>query len=494
MASADVGTGGSTAVIDRRKWLVLGIVAIGQLMVVLDATIVNVALPKVQASLGFRNRSDLAWVLNAYALTFGGFLLAGGRAADRFGRRRIFLVGIAVLGAASVVGGSANSPGVLVAARAVQGLGGALMSPAALSLLTVNFAEGEERNRALGIWAAVAGAGGALGLVLGGVLTDGLSWRWVLYINAPIALLVIAATPRVVKESKDENAAGLNALSAVTVTAALGALVYALVRANDAGWASGQTLGLLLASAALFGVFVAMQARSRNPMLPLRIFRNGTLAGADLGMLIMSAAIVGLLFFLTLYLQEVHGFSAMRTGFSFLPISAAVGTMAQVAPKLMERFGLRAVSVAGMLLGAVGMFLLVRISPGGSYAAEVVPALIVFGAGLGLSFVSLTAAGVAGIPAEDSGVASALVNAAQQVGSALGLAILAAVASARLGALHPAPNDPGAVASATTSSWAWGFGVWAGVILVGAACAAALIRPFPQEKAVAEPVQVPVSA
>lgn len=450
-----------------RNRLMLGIIAVGQLMVVLDATIVNVALPRVQVDLGFKDQSDLQWVLNAYALTFGGFLLLGGRVADRFGRRRVFLIGIILLGVASVVGGSAGTPGMLVGARAVQGIGGALMSPAALSLLMVNFTEGEERNRALGVWAAVAGAGGAIGLVLGGILTDGLSWRWVLYINGPIAMIVILLTPKVIKESRNEVANGVDAFGALTVTAALTALVYALVRANDVGWGSGQTIALLVLAVVLAALFLVLESRGRDPMLPLRLFRSGGIVGANVGTLLMSGAIVGILFFIALYLQQIHHFSPLKTGFSFLPLSVAVGTMAQLAPRLMVRFGPRAVSTVGMLLGAIGILLFVRISPSGSYGTEVVPALLVFGAGLGLCFVSLTAAAITGIRGEDAGIASALVNAAQQIGAVMGLAILSAVANARLDALHPASRDPGAVTAATTSSWAWAFAVWAAVVLAG---------------------------
>ncbi|SNQ50076.1 Drug resistance transporter, EmrB/QacA subfamily [Frankia canadensis] len=482
-----------------RKWIVLGIVSIGQLMVVLDVTIMNVALPSIQKALGFASGNDLQWVLNAYALTFGGLLLLGGRVADRFGRRLVFLVGLAILGVASVAGGFAESPGLLIAARAVQGIGGALMSPAALSLLTVTFPEGEERNRALGIWATVAGAGGALGLVLGGVLTDTLSWRWVLLINAPVAVVVILVTPIFVTESRDESAQSLDAAGAATVTLGLSALVYALVRANTVGWLTFEIIGLLVAAAALLGLFVLLQARVRNPMLPLRVFRSGSVLGADVGMLVLSAGIVAILFFITLYQQQIHGFSPIRTGFSFLSMSAAVGTMAQIAPRLMDRFGLRPVVLAGLALSIVGILLFVRISPHGSYASEVLPALIVFGAGLGLSFVSLTAAGIAGIPEEDTGVASALVNAAQQVGSALGLAVLIAVSNARFDALNPSPRDPAAIASATTSGWSWAFVVGGIVIALGAVVCAATIGSGRDSRAAAdqsapEPVKASVQA
>ncbi|MCK9874591.1 MFS transporter [Frankia sp. Ag45/Mut15] len=506
MAELTRAPSGATAGPGAHKWIVLGLVSIGQLMVVLDVTIMNVALPSIQQALGFASGNDLQWVLNAYALTFGGLLLLGGRVADRYGRRRVFLVGLAVLGIASAVGGLAESPGLLIGARAVQGVGGALMSPAALSLLTVAFPEGEERNRALGIWATVAGGGGALGLVLGGVLTDGLSWRWVLLINVPVTALVILITPLFVAESRDESAGSLDALGAVTVTLGLGALVYALVRANTVGWLTFEIIGLLALAVVLLATFVVLQTRVRNPMLPLRIFRSGSVLGADIGMLVVSAGIVAILFFITLYQQQVHGWSAIRTGFSFLSLSAAVGTMAQLAPRLMDRFGLRPVVLVGLLFCVVGILLFVRISPTGSYVSDVLPGLIVFGAGLGLTFVSLTAAGIAGIPEEDTGVASALVNAAQQVGSALGLAILIAVANARVDALDPSPTDPAAVASATTSGWSWAFVVGAAVIVAGAVVCALTMggrapgqheegaEPGQRGDAVAKPVKTPIQA
>lgn len=458
------------------SWLVLAVIAASQAMVVLDVTIVNVALPDIGSSLGFANQSDLQWVVNGYALTFGGFLLLGGKVADRFGRRLLFSVGVGLFGLASLVGGLAGTPGLLIGARAVQGVGGALMAPAALSLLTLAFAEGEARNKALGIFAAVSGTGGAFGLVLGGVLTDEASWRWVLFINAPIAVFVLALTPKVLQESRDEAADGFDAPGAVAVTAGLVALVYALVRANDAGWVSAQTIGLLVGAVVLLVAFWVRQARARFPLVPLAVIRRGSVAGADLSMLFVSAASVGTVFVISLVLQTIYGYSPLRTGFAFLPLSFVIAVSAQITSGLLVRVGARVLIVVGLLLTAVGILLFARISPDSGYLTVVLPAFLVSGIGTGIAFVSVMSAGVAGAAPQDAGIASALVNAVQPIGAALGIAALTAVANARYAARTSPTTSHAGQLSAQTSAWAWGFALIAALLVVGALIAAVTIR------------------
>jgi EmrB/QacA subfamily drug resistance transporter len=479
---------------ERRRWFALVVIGLAQLMVVLDATIVNVALPTVYSALGFASDSDLQWVVTAYTLTFGGFLLLGGRLADRYGRRLVFVAGLVVFSLASLVGGFAETPGLLIAARAVQGLGGALMSPAALSLLTVMFREGPERNRALGVWAAISGSGAAIGLLLGGILTDALSWEWVLFVNVPIGLLAIVLALRFIAESKDPVAGGFDVAGAASVTLGLVAVVFALVRANDAGWLSAQTVGLLVLAAVLLGLFLRLQVRGRYPLMPLRLSRNGNVAGADLAALLIGAGLFGMFFFLTLYLQQILGYSPLRTGLAFLPVSGSVILSATLAAPMIARVGPRPLLVGGMSAAGVGMLGLLRISPDTGYPTVIVP-LVLLGLGMGCAFVSLTSAAVAGVPREDSGLASALLNSGQQVGGALGLAILTAVANARFDAVAPgggAGLSPAELAGATTSSWVWGFGVSAGLLFLGAVVCGFMIKVGPEE--VQEAGVAPVAA
>ena len=451
----------------RSKWAALAVLALAQLMVVLDTTIVVVALPSMQRALHFSSAADLQWVVNAYVLTAGGFLLLGGRVADRYGRRRVFVSGVVLFAAASLAGGLANSSALLVGSRAVQGLGAAFMSPAALSLLIVIFAEGEERNRALGVWAGIAGAGGAIGLLAGGVLTTGLSWRWVFFVNLPIAAFAALASFRVIGESRDPVAGGFDVLGAVTGTAGLGALVFALVRGNAWGWGSATTVLVLAAAAVLLAAFVVLQLRRRYPLVPPRLFRSRTLVGADVGMLIAGAGLFAMFFFLTLYLQDVLHYSALKTGVAYLPISAMIITSAGVGSRILGRVGARPILVTGFLLAAGGLALLARVSPTTGYL-DVLPSLLLIGGGAGAAFVSITSSAVSGVPQEDAGVASALLNASQQIGGSLGLAVLSAVATARFDAVRPLHPTPATLAAANTSSWAYAFVVGA-VLLLGAA-------------------------
>jgi EmrB/QacA subfamily drug resistance transporter len=467
--------------------MALLVLAVSQLMVVLDATIVNTAIRTIQVALGFSN-ADLQWVVNAYTLAFGGFLLLGGRLADRFGRRLVFNCGAGVFATASLLGGFAQTQGQLIVARAAQGLGAAVMSPAGLSLLTVVFAEGKERDRALGVWAGVSAGGAALGLILGGLLTEYASWRWVFFVNAPIAALAILGALAYVPESKDETARGFDVAGALTATLGLVALVYGLVRGNAVGWRSAQTLGTLLAAAVLIGVFVSLQRRLSYPLVPGRLFRTSSAAGADATALLIGAGLFGIFFFMSLFLQGLKGFSPVRAGLSFLPMTICIGISAGVASRVISRTGPRRLLMIGSLLASIGLLSMARVSPHATYLGTVLPAFICVALGMGLAFVSLASAAVAGVPAADSGIASALLNSGQQVGGAIGLAILTAVSTARTSHLLP-PLPPGApqsagrlsdapafVQSATTSGWAWGFVVAAVIMGLGGVVAALTIR------------------
>ncbi len=412
---------------------VLAVVAVAQFMVILDSTVVNVALPTVQGALGFSEQS-LSWVLNAYTLMFGGFLLLGGRAADRLGRRRLFIAGIGLFSAASLICGLAQSEGMLLVARGAQGLGGAMVSPAALSIILTTFAEGAERNRALAVWGAIAGAGGAIGLLLGGVLVQALSWRWVFFINVPIGAAVVALAPRIVPESRSESAArgGYDVEGAVAITLGTIALVFTLIKANGWGWTSGRTLAGFAIAAALIAGFVLIERRHEDPLIPLGIFKNRSLAASDATMLVLAAALFGMFFFCTLYLQQVLGYSALKTGLLYLPFSVTLIGASAAASRLVDSFTPKPVLLTGLFIATAGFVILTRVSGHGDYTSHVLPAMIVLGAGLGLSFVPITISATNGVAATESGLASGLLNTTQQVGGSLGLAILSSVSTSRV--------------------------------------------------------------
>ncbi len=412
---------------------VLAVVAVAQFMVILDSTVVNVALPTVQGALGFSEQS-LSWVLNAYTLMFGGFLLLGGRAADRLGRRRLFIAGIGLFSAASLMCGLAQSEGMLLVARGAQGLGGAMVSPAALSIILTTFAEGSERNRALAVWGAIAGAGGAIGLLLGGVLVEALSWRWVFFINVPIGAAVVALAPRIVPESRSESSArgGYDVEGAVAITLGTIALVFTLIKANGWGWTSGRTLAGFAIAAALIAGFVLIERRHEDPLIPLGIFKNRSLAASDATMLVLAAALFGMFFFCTLYLQQVLGYSALKTGLLYLPFSVTLIGASAAASRLVDSFTPKPVLLTGLFIATAGFVILTRVSGHGDYTSHVLPAMIVLGAGLGLSFVPITISATNGVAATESGLASGLLNTTQQVGGSLGLAILSSVSTSRV--------------------------------------------------------------
>ncbi len=420
----------------RAQTLALLLLAMTQFVLVIDASIVNVALPTIGRALRF-SQADLSWVVNAYTLTFGGFLLLGGRLADLVGRRRMFMSGLVLFSLASLAGGVAQSEPWLIAARAAQGLGGAIVSPAALSIITTTFAEGAERNRALGVWGAVAGAGGAAGVLLGGILTTGLSWRWVLFVNVPIGLICALLAPRLIRESRaDMPSRTLDVPGAVTGTAGLALLVYALVDTVNVGWGSTATVLRLAGAVGLLAAFLAIESRRRAPLMPFSIFRLRTLRGADTVALLIGMSLFSMFFFLSLYMQQVLHYSALRTGISYLPLAGGIIVAAGAASAAVTRIGFKPVLIAGLLLIAGGLLWFSQVpAAGGSYLADLLGPSLLAAVGLGLAFVSVTIAAMTGTRPDQAGLASGLLNTAQQVGGALGLALLSSVATTRTHAL-----------------------------------------------------------
>ena len=458
----------------REKNLALLLLAMTQFVIVIDASIVNVALPSIGAALHF-SRDNLSWVVNAYTLTFGGFLLLGGRLADLLGRRKMFMIGLVVFSLASLAGGLAQSEAWLIVARAVQGLGAAIVSPAALSIITTTFAEGHERNRALGVWGAVAGAGGAAGVLLGGVLTSGLSWRWVLFVNVPIGLIAATLAPRILLESHaDDGTEGFDIPGAVTVTAGLALLVYGVVDAVNVGWGSTGTLLRLAGAAVLLVAFVVIELRTRHPLLPFSIFRLRTLRGADIVGLLIGMSLFSMFFFISLYLQDVLHYSPIKAGVSYLPLAIGIILSAGAASVLVTRVGFKPTLIAGLLMIAGALLWFSRVpAPGGTYLANVVGPSVLAAFGLGFSFVPVTIAAVTGTKPHEAGLASGLINTSQQVGGALGLAILATVANSRTQSLLHAGAHSTSVA--LTKGFDRAFLVGAGFALVGAILTAVLI-------------------
>jgi EmrB/QacA subfamily drug resistance transporter len=417
------------------------LVCLAQLIVVIDISIVNVALPSIKNALRF-SEADLQYVVSAYTLVFAGFLLLGGRAADLLGRRAVLIGGLAVFTLASLACGLSQSSSVLLVARAIQGLGGAIIAPASLSILTVTFSEGSERNRALAAWVAVSGSGASVGVILGGLLTQGPGWRWVFFVNVPVGILTALLAARLLAESRDaDSARSFDLPGAFSVTAGLVLLVYALVNTNQYGWSSARTIGELIAAGVLLLLFVAIEGRfAAHPLVPLQIFRSRTLSGANLVMLLLGLSIYAAIYFLTLYMQQVLGFSPLRTGVAYLPFTLGFIVVAAALSSLVSRVGVKWLLAIGMLVAAAAFLLLARVPVHGSYALDILPAFIVFPLGAGIAFLSVTNAAVAGVEAKDAGLASALLNTSQQVGGALGLAILSTIATARTNsvlAAHP---------------------------------------------------------
>jgi EmrB/QacA subfamily drug resistance transporter len=462
----------------RRKWLALAVIVAAQFMVVLDIAIVNVALPAIKGDLHFA-QENLQWVISAYAILFGGVLLLGGRLADVFGRRRVFMLGLAIFSASSLLCGLSWSEGSLIGFRAVQGLGGALFAPAGLSILMTTFAEGRDRNHALGIWGAASGSGGAAGVLLGGLLTSYLSWSWVFFINVPVGIAVIAAAPLLLAESRGQGHRHFDVAGATSVTAGVMLLVYAMTRATQEGWGSVPTLSLLGASVGLLAAFVAIELRSPAPLLPMGIFRNRTLSAANATAAVIGSIAFSEFFLLTLYMQQVLGYSAIQTGVGFAAVTFTIIVFSNVAQTLVTRFGVRSVLAAGLTLDAAALAAFTQLPVGGHYFWNLFPAFLISGAGLALSFVPVTIAGLAGVHRADAGIASGLINTSRQVGGAVGLAAVTTIAASY------ASNGGGAtglarvtvVDGALTHGFQVGFTVLAGVAVLGALIAAVLLRP-----------------
>ena len=479
----------------ERKWLALALLALAQFVVVLDASIVNVALPSIGSDLHF-SQENLSWVVNAYTLTFGGFLLLGGRMADLLGRRRLFMAGIVLFGVASLLGGFAESEGQLIAARALQGLGAALLSPAALSLVTVIFKEGAERNKALGVWGAVAGSGGAVGVLLGGMLTEWAGWEWVLFVNVPIGVAVAVAALRVLPESRISGARHFDVSGAVSVTAGLSLLVYTLVDANNAGWTSGQTLGLGAVAVALIAAFAVIERRTKAPLVPFPgIFRLRTISGINITALFVAMALFSMFFFVSLYMQQVLGYDALDAGLAYLPLALNIIVSAGVASQLVTRIGFKPTLVAGMVLIGIGLVWFAQVSPDGSYVSDLLFPSLVVAWGLGLAFVPVTIAAVTGTRPDEAGLASGLINTAQQVGGALGLAILGTIASSRTTDLVTASHGaPSALPGALTEGFQLAFLAGAGFAVLGIIATLVLIRGADSRAIVgAKPAELPIA-
>ncbi len=460
----------------RRRTITLVLCCLAQFMVILDVSIVNVALPSIRGDLGF-SAANLQWVVNAYTLAFAGFLLLGGRAADLIGRRLVFVAGLGVFGTASLVGGFAQDDTMLVAARAAQGLGGAIVAPATLSILTTTFSEGAERNRALGLWAAMGGAGGAAGALLGGMLTEWLSWRWILFINVPIGLGAALVATRVLLAGREDRASRhFDLAGAVTVTLGLVVLTYGIVGSEQHGWGSARTLALLAAGVALLAAFTFIEGRlATAPLVPLRIFTSRQLTGANVVVCLMGSAAFAMWYFVSLYLQEVLRFSPIQAGLAFLPMTLTIVACSQIASRLVGRIGAGRVLTVGMASIGVGMLLFAQVRVDGTYPIDVLVPSLLASTGIGFSFVPVTIAATSGVAGPEAGLASGLVNTSRQVGGSLGLALLATFATQRSADLADTLDRAAALTEGFDRAFAFG-GILA---LVGACAAAGLLSRQP---------------
>ena len=461
---------------EARRWLALALLGTAFFMVVLDGTIVYVALPSIDEALGF-SAGGLQWVMSAYLLTFGGLLLLGGRSADLLGRRRMFMVGVALFAGSSLLCGLAWSDQVLVAARVVQGVAAAIMAPTALSLLMTVFDEGPERNKALGIWGGIGGVGATSGLLIGGPVTEGLGWEWVFFINVPVGLGVLALCPALLPESRAPVRRRVyDVAGAVTITSALVLLVYAVSEAPAVGWTGAQTIGSIAAAVALIAAFVRIEARSVAPLVPLRIFRSRTLVGGNLVLLTAGAALDGMLIIVTLYAQEVLGYSTVQFGLgvAVMTVMSVVGAVSGQA--LVTRIGLRPVALTGMILVGAACLVLAQVSVDGSYFDDIFLGLLLFGTGLGATFVASQIAGLSGVDEKESGLAAGLVDSSFNIGSALGIAVLSTVAVARTDDVLAGADQPVDTAFAMTEGFQTAFLVALGIAVLGALLAALLFR------------------
>jgi EmrB/QacA subfamily drug resistance transporter len=475
---------GATAPEDRSRWIALVVLCVGMLMIVLDATVVNVALPSIQSDLGF-SQSSLAWVVNAYLIAFGGLLLLAGRLGDLISRRGVFLTGLGVFTVASLLCGVAQSQELLVAARFVQGVGGALTSAVILGMIVTMFPQPREQAKAIGVYSFVASAGGSVGLLAGGVLTQGINWHWIFFVNIPIGIVTAVLALRLLGKDKGIGfGRGADVLGAVLITGALMLLVYTIVEpAADLGWGAGRTLALGAASLALLAGFVAREATARNPLMPLRIFRSRNVTGANLIQALFVAGMFGLFFLGALYLQRVLGYDALETGLAFLPVTIVIGTLSlRYSERLIMRFGARATLLPGLVLIAAGLGLFTQVPVDGSYVTDVLPTMLLLGSGAGLSFPALMTLAMSGATPSDAGLASGLVNTTLQVGGALGLAVLATLSATRSEALLEQGES---TAAALTEGYQLAFVIGAGLVVAAIAIAVTVLQPAAQ--AVPEP-------
>jgi EmrB/QacA subfamily drug resistance transporter len=474
--------------VDPRRWQALALVCVAFFMTVLDVSIVNVALPSIKTSLNVSDES-LQWVLIAYTITFGGFLLLGGRAADLLGRRRVFMFGVALFSVASLACGLSGSIGVLIAARAVQGLGAAIISPATLAIIMTTFEEGAERNKALGIWGAMGGSGAAAGVLFGGIITSYLGWEWIFFVNVPVGVLVLALTRPLVRESRITGLQGFDAGGAVTITGSLALLVYAVSKAPDSGWASAHTIGLLIASGVLLLAFIVIEQRVAAPLVPFRIFRVKTVTGANVSGALLGAVVFANFFLLTLYVQQVLGYSALKTGLTFLFTAGTVIPVAGASQALTTRYGPRPILAIGLALITGAMLWYTQIPVSGSFAANLLGGYLLMGFGIAFAFIPMSIAALAGVAQREAGLASGLINTSQQIGGAIGVAVVSTIAFTHATSLM---KSGASQASAYTSGFALAFWVLAGVGAAGVVAALVLVRPVEQGAVEAEPVEAVV--
>jgi EmrB/QacA subfamily drug resistance transporter len=478
----------------RKRWFALALIVTAQFMVVLDVAIVNVALPSIKTDLHF-TQTNLQWVITAYSILFGGALLLGGRLADLLGRRRLFIAGILLFTASSLLDGFAWSEGSLIAFRSLQGLGAALVSPAALSMLTTLFREGRERNLALGIWGAVSGSGGAAGVLLGGALTSAFNWSWIFFINVPVGLLVLALSPVLLRESRaDLDHRHFDSAGAASITGGLMVLVYAMTRATQHGWATAETIGLLVAAAVLIGGFIVIELRSKAPLLPMRIFRLRSLTAANVSGLLLGGAIFAQFFLLTLYMQQVLHYSALKTGVAYIALTLTIIAFSGVSQALVTRLGVRRVLTTGMVVSAIGLVLYAQLPVHGQYFWDLFPAFLLSGVGLALAFVPMSIGALTGVTAADAGVASGLINTSQQIGGAIGVALATTIATTLTTSyvdVHPGASALSG--GALTHGFQAAFYALAGIAVLGAVVAAVMTESRPQV-AEAEPAEDAVLA
>jgi EmrB/QacA subfamily drug resistance transporter len=472
---------------DPHRWRILAVVATAFFMTILDVSIVNVALPSIAEDLKF-SPENLQWVITAYAIAFGGFLLLGGRAADLLGRRRVFVVGVALFTIASLVCGLAQNDAMLIISRAVQGLGGAIISPAALSIVMTSFQEGADRNKALGVWGALGGSGAAVGVLAGGVLTEYLSWRWIFFVNVPVGALVLALTPRIVHESRREGAERhYDALGAVLVSSGLALLVYSISEAPNVGWASARTILLLIASAALLVAFLVNQRLADDPLMPFRIFRVRTVAGANGVGALLGAVLFANFFVLTLYVQDILGFSAMKTGLTFLATAGTAVVSAGVAQALTTRFGAKPIIIIGLTLLTAGMVWYSQIPVDGSYISDLLPGYLMVGVGIAFAYVPIQIAALAGVVEREAGLASGLINTSQQIGGAIGTAVASTVFTSHYKTLLAEGRS-----QADALTHGYGYAFWA-LALFGAAAIIAAVTLIRREEMAETPATAPVA-